>query len=268
MDYGHFCPEVAENHYSRNTFPGAKEVLVCTFSHSPSDGRRQEVVAVAEVDAGDGQGTTHDGRGGEGLVQEDGTDNQRGDRIEVKVVACGDYCQAPADDAPDKETEERGYQSKIQQVGPDFGFEQQTAVRGEQWRAVTRIGIDKDDGDDGDETPEENLARDDIRVVATLEDLEDNAVESPAKSGQKTQQNDPGVVVEYEDAVQYYHRDAAERDDGAGQKPFAEVLCLPEDVMYQGRVDGRGGDNQGDSRRVVGQLDGIVFGQEVETAAA
>ncbi len=226
------------------------------------------MVAVAEVDAGDGQGTTHDGRGGEGLVQEDGPDNQRGDRVEVEVVTRSDYCQTPADDAPDKEAEEGGYQSKIQQVGPDFGFEQQTATRCEQWRAVTRVGIDKDDGDDGDEPPEENLARDDIRVVATLEDLEDDAVESPAKSGQKTQQNDPGVVVEDEDAVKYYHRDAAERDDGAGQETLAKMLCLPEDVMYQGRVNGRGGDDQGDSRRVVGQLDGIVFGQEVEAAAA
>ena len=225
---------------------------MCTFLCTQSFFHR---FPIRQEHSDEDEGGAEEEKEGDFLVEEQPREDNRREGVDIDVVRGGDGADLLHRPIPHDETQHRGDKTEEEQIGKDFGSQQQRHRR--------HIGHENVVGNHRQKAVEKDFPRDENDVVAAVGANHQQAIDRPAKASEERQRIAKGREVEHEMAVEHDDNDAERCQNRAEHLRRAQSFRLVE------ATNERGGEErtQADDERGVGGgrvVHRLVFGQKIQ----
>ena len=214
---------------------------------------------IRQIHSDENQGGAEKEVNRDGFVEQQPRENNRRERIDIDVVRRRDGADLLHRPVPHDETEHRGDKAEKEQIGEDFGLQQERHRRHFFWHENVI-------GNHRQQAVEKHFPRDENHVVAAVCANHQQAINRPTKAGEKRQRVANRREMEHEMAVEH------DNDDSDGCQHRAEHLRRTQSLRLIKTTDERSGEkrSQADDERGVGRgrvVHRLVFGEKIQRTA-
>ena len=212
-------------------------------------------LTVRDVHPDEDAGSTEQEIRGDGFTQDPCCENHRGDGVEIDP--CGGFhgTQARYTPVPREETNHGSQAAEEEQVTQNAGTEE--GAPGRQSRNEDVVG------EDGEDSVEKHLARDEGSPIASGHGLHQQGIECPAEAGQEGQRIAHGGEVEHEAAVENHDGHAGKGQQGAKELQGIDSCGVAIEEAYQEGGEERATADDEGGVGGCGEVHGFILGHEI-----